>query len=187
MVLVTNLKNGSTFLFEGKPCQVVKYFHQKIGRGGATVRLTFRNLETGDLVERAFQSTAKFEEISTTKKQLQYLYSDSTNAIFMDPATFEQIEVSIKILGDDINFIKEGEEANVLFWDDKPLSVEIPPKIVLKVIETAPGVKGNTTSNIYKPAKLENGLSVKVPLFIKADDFIRVDTRTGEYIERVVN
>lgn len=105
----------------------------------------------------------------------------------MDPATFEQIEVSIKILGDDINFIKEGEEANVLFWDDKPLSVEIPPKIVLKVIETAPGVKGNTTSNIYKPAKLENGLSVKVPLFIKADDFIRVDTRTGEYIERVVN
>lgn len=185
MVLATDLKNGSTFLFEGKPCVVLKYFHQKLGRGGATVRLAYRNLATGTVVEKSFQSTAKFEETTTEKRKLQYLYSDSSNAVFMDPSSYEQVEVPLKILGEDLNYIKEGEEINVLFWEDRALSVDIPPKVVLEVIETTPGVKGNSATNIYKPAKLENGLSIKVPLFVKVGEKVRVDTRTGEYVERV--
>ncbi len=185
MVIATELKNGSTFLLEGKPCVVVKYFHQKLGRGGATVRITYRNLETGAFLERSFQSTAKFEEITTQKRQLQYLYNDGKNAIFMDPKTFEQIEIPTLIIGKDLKFIKEGQEVDILFWNDKPLSVELPPKVTLSVTETAPGVKGNSATNIFKTAKLENGVRVKVPLFIKVGDKIRVDTRTNEYVERV--
>src|SRR3989344_5194363 len=134
MISATALKNGTTFLLSGTPDRVVKYAHQKIGRGGATVKLSARNLVNGNLEEKTMNSTLKDDEI---------------------------------------------------FWGDKALSVEIPPKVTLTVVETDPGVKGNTASNIYKPAKLENGILIKVPLFIKSGDKIRVDTRTGEYVERV--
>lgn len=184
MIGVTDLKNGKTFLFEGKPYKVLKYFHQKIGRGGATVRVTVRNLATGQSEEKTFNSSHKVEEISTGKKELQYLYSDADTAYFMDPATYEQIEIPLSVVGDETAYIKEGEAVTVLFWGDKPLSIEIPPKVTLKVKETTPGVKGNSATNIYKQAVLENGAKVKVPLFIKTNDKIVVDTRTGEYVER---
>lgn len=184
MISATALKNGTSFLLSGVPYRVVKYAHQKIGRGGATVKLSVRNLENGNLEEKTMNSTLKVDEISTMKKKLTYLYQDGTNASFMDPMSFEQVEVPVKVLGDELTYIKEGESVDVLFWNDKALSVEIAPKVTLEVVETAPGVKGNSASNIYKPAELENGLSVKVPLFIKNGDKIRVDTRTGEYVER---
>lgn len=184
MIEATALKTGKTFLLEGKPYQVVKYSHQKIARGGGIVKLSVRNLETGSLEEKTLNSSVKLEEISTTKKSLQYLYNDGASAVFMDPTTYEQVEVPLGVVKDQLPFIKEGEEASVLFWSEKPLSVEIPPKVTLKVVDTTPGVRGNSATNIYKPAVLENGLKIKVPLFIKKGDKVRVDTRTGEYIER---
>ena len=180
----TDLKNGVTFLHYGKPYQVLKYNLIKLGRGRAYVKLTAKNLDSGSTEEISYQSNATVEDANTYKKKLQYLYKDGVNAYFMDGQTFEQIEIPLKVLGDQILFIKEGSESTVLFWDQKALSVEIPPKVALTVTQTDPGVKGNSASNIYKSAVLENGLKIKVPLFIKEGEKIRVDTRTSEYIER---
>ena len=168
----------------GRPYQVVKYNLIKMGRGSAYVKISAKNLESGANEEISYQSNASVEEANTSKRKLQYLYKNGSSAYFMDPRSFEQVEIPLKVLGDQILFVKEGAESMVLFWDDKPLSVDIPPKVVLKVAETDPGVKGNSASNIFKPAILENGLKIKVPLFIDAGEKIRVDTRTWEYIER---
>lgn len=185
MLIATDLKNNVTFLMEGKPCRVVKYAHMKVGRGSASVTVQYRNLENGKLEERTFQSTAHFEEISTQKRELQYLYKDTEVCYFMDPMNFEQVEIPLATLGDDVFYLKEGETANILFWGEKALQADIPPKVTLVVSETDPGVRGNSATNIYKSAVLENGLNVKVPLFIKVGDKVRVDTRSGEYMERV--
>jgi len=184
MIEVTELKAGVTFELDGKPYKVIKYFHQKLGRGGATVRLTLRNLSSGLQEEKSFSSDRKVDEINTLKKPLQFLYSDSVHTFFMDPKTYDQVEIPISILKEELPFIKEGETVDVLFWDDKALSINIPPKVSLRVVDTPPGVKGNSATNIYKPATLENNLSVKVPLFVNKGDRVVVDTRTGEYVER---
>jgi len=192
MVSATELKAGTTFLLDGRPYQVVKFSHSKIARGGATVRLSLRNLITGSLEEKTFNGTHKFDEISTTKRSMQYLFSDGEVASFIDPQTFEQVEAPSKLLEESLLYLKEGGQVSVLMWQDPEassepavLSVEIPPNVVLSIKETAPGVKGNSATNVFKPAKLENGLEVKVPLFMKVGDRVRVDTRSGEYIERV--
>jgi len=187
MALATDLKNGTAFLMDGKPYRVVKYTHQKIGRGGANVKLSVRNLENGNLEDKTMNSASKVDEISTQKKPLQYLFNDGNTATFMDQKTFNQTEIPFDLIKEQILFIKEGEMVDILFWEEKPLSVDISPKVTLSVTETAPGVKGNTASNMYKSAKLENGLSVKVPLFIKNGDKVRVDTRNGQYVERVTS
>jgi len=184
MIDATELKSGKTFLFQNVPYVVVKYFHQKIGRGGANVKLSLRNLKNGNLEEKTFNSNAKVEEISVVKKQLQYLYSDSERAFFSDPVTFDQTEIYLSKIAKEIEFIKEGETVSVLFWEEIPLSIEIPPKVTMKVKSTSPGVKGNSAANIYKQAVLESGMKVKVPLFIGVGEEIRIDTRTGEYVER---
>jgi elongation factor P len=184
MISSTDLKNGTTFLSDGKPYKVVKYSHIKIARGGATVKVTAKNLETGSVEDKTYSSNVKVEDINTRKKRLQLLYVDGDNVFFIDPNTYEQVEIAVSIVKDELLFIKEGEKVDVLFWDDKALSVDIPPKVVLEVVDTDPGVKGNSASNVYKQAKLENGLSIKVPLFIENGDKIRVDTRTSEYVER---
>lgn len=184
MINATSLRIGSAFLYESRPFKVTKYELIKMGRGGATVKVNCVNLETGSNVEHAFSSNLTFEEVDLKKQTLQYLYRDAKNAIFMDSKTFDQVEIPLAVLGAGISYVKEGENINVLFWDDKPLSIELSPKVVLAVKETDPGVKGNSATNIYKPAVLENGLKLKVPLFVNTGDKIRVDTRTGEYIER---
>ena len=190
-VNATDLRAGIAFLYEGKPFKVTKYQLIKMGRGGATVRVNFVNLETFANVEHAFSSNLSFELIILTKKKLQYLYKDAKVAYFMNNDNYEQIEVPLSILGNDVNYIKEGGEVDVLFWADPPkgdagraMSVDLPPKITLEVIDCDPGVKGNSASNYLKSATMENGLKVKVPLFIKQGEKIRVDTRTGEYVER---
>lgn len=184
MINATDLKNGVAFLHYGKPYQVSKYSLIKMGRGGAVVKISARNLVTGANEEISYSSNNSVVEARTSKKILQYLYKDGVNAYFMDPGSYDQVEIPLSILGDQIKFIKEGENVNVYFWEDKALSVELSPKIVLEVSQTDPGVKGNSATNIYKPAILENGLKIKVPLFVNKGDKIRVDTRTGEYIER---
>jgi len=184
MINATELKNGTTFLHYRKPYQVIKYTHIKIGRGGALVKVNVRNLETGSVDNFSFSAELTFDEADTQKRKLQYLYADKLVVVFMDPKTFEQVEIPLAVLGSQIKFAKEGETIDVLFWEDKALSVELQPKVTLKVAQTDPGVKGNSTSNMYKPAILENGLELKVPLFIKIGDLIRVDTRNGSYVER---
>ena len=184
MISATDLKNGTTFEMDGKPFIVQKFAHQKIARGGGTVKLSLRNLSTGKVEEKTFQSTVKFDEIDTSKKRLQFLYSDGENAVFMTPDTFEQVEIPLEIVGEQIVFVKEGEDVNVLFWEGKALSVEIPPSVIATIADTDPGIKGNSASNMYKSATLDNGLQVRVPLFIKIGDKVKVDTRTFEYLER---
>lgn len=180
----TSLRAGSAFLYEGKPFLVLRYNLIKIGRGGATVKVSAKNLETGSLTEQAFSSNLSFEEVNLAKKKLQYLYQDGSNLVFMNPQTYEQVEIAKSLAGEQLAFIKEGEELDVLFMDDKALSVDLPPKVTLTVKECDPGVRGNSATNLYKPAVLENGLKVKVPLFIKVGEKVRIDTRNGEYVER---
>jgi elongation factor P len=182
---VTDLKNGATFLYYGKPYQVIKYSLIKMGRGGAVVKLNVRNIETGSVEEKSFSSNVAVDEVNTAKRKLQYLYKDTVNTVFMDPVTFDQVEIPLAVLGESLVFLKEGESVDVLFWDERALSVDLPPKVTLTVTQTDPGVKGNSATNIYKPAILENGLKLRVPLFIRTGEKIRVDTRTGEYVERV--
>ncbi len=184
MISSTELKNGVAFLHYGKPFQVVKYSLIKMGRGGAVVKVMARNLEDGSNQEISFSSNVNVDEANTTKRSLQFLYKDAINAVFMDPRSFEQIEIPLEVLGDQILFVKEGAESTILFWDDKALSVDIPPKVILEVAETDPGIKGNSASNFMKSATLENGLKIKVPLFIEKGEKIKVDTRSWEYIER---
>jgi elongation factor P len=184
MLSATDLKNGTTFAHYEKPYQVIKYSLIKMGRGGAVVKLKAKNLESGAIEEISFSSNAAVDEVNTYKKKLQYLYKSGDSVIFMDPKTFEQAEIPLTVLVDAATFLKEGQEVDVLFWDEKPLSVEIAPSVNLAVVECDPGVKGNSATNIYKPARLENGLRVKVPLFIKVGDRIKVDTKTGQYLER---
>lgn len=191
MISSTELRAGKTFQIEQIPYQVIKYEHIKIGRGGATVRTTARNLQSGRVEEMTFSTSQTIEAIQTVKKRLQYLYSDDEVSTFIDPQTYEQVEVKKAILENQLPFLKEGQNVDVLFWTgggdsgkDEPLGVDLPPKVTLCVAETDPGVKGNSATNIYKSATLENGLTVRVPLFIKVGDQVRVDTRTSEYIER---
>jgi len=184
MIEATELKNGTTFLSGNEPYKVIKYNFIKLGRGGAIVRVTAKNLESGSTEEKTFSSNNKVEDISTNKKLLQYLYTSGSSVFFMDPKSFEQVQIPYSIIESEIKYIKEGQEATVLFWDDKPLAIEVQPKVVMEVVDTPPGVKGNTASNIYKPATLENGIIVKVPLFVKKGEKIVVDTRSGEYVER---
>ncbi len=187
MVEATALKAGKTFVMDGTPFVVIKYELQKIARGGGTVKLSVRNLRNGQLEQKTMNSSAKVQEITTSKRPLQFLYADDDLVSFMDPESFEQVEIPRNLVEYELAFIKEGETVNVMFWDDNPLSVEIAPKVTLEVVDTAPGVKGNSATNVFKPAKLENGLEIKVPLFIKNGDKIRVDTRNGEYVERVTH
>lgn len=184
MIKATDLKNGITFLHFSRPYQVIKYSLIKMGRGGAVVKISARNLETGSIEEISYSSNNSVEEANTSKRKLQFLYKDATSAVFLDPATYEQTEIPLKVLGKDITFVKEGGNVDVFFWDVKALSMALPPKVEFRVAQTDPGVKGNTTSNIYKSAVLENGLKTKVPLFIKVGDRVRIDTRTGDYVER---
>lgn len=184
MINSTDLKNGVAFLHHGKPYQVVNYSLIKMGRGGATVKLIARNLEMGSTEEISFSSNVSVEEADTLKRILQYLYNDGTNAVFMDGKTFEQVEVPLSVLGDQIKYLNDGDSVVVLFWGEKALSIDLPPKVTVEIAETDPGVKGNSVSNLYKPAKTANGLLVKVPLFINKGEKVVVDTRNGSYVER---
>lgn len=185
MIASTQLRNGTTFMRNEQPHKVIEYALIKMGRGGATVKITARNLITGAVINDSYSSNIKVEEVATSKKRLQYLYQDGSIATFMDPSSFDQVEVPVKVIANEIKFTKEGESVDIMFWGDRVLSIDLPPKVSLEVVDTDPGVKGNSASNLYKDAILENNIKVRVPLFINKGDKVRVDTRTSEYVERV--
>lgn len=183
MIPVTNLRNGTTFEDGGQIYQVLHYEHIKMGRGTATIKLKVKNVKTGTTNFKSFISGAKVNAASLDKKELQFLYRDQNLLSFMDPKTFNQLNIPQDKLDDD-QFLKEGEVYTVSFYQDLPLGIILPPKMELKVVETGPGIRGNSTSNIYKDAILENGMKVRVPLFIKIGDRILVDTKTHAYHEK---
>src|SRR5581483_6376735 len=182
MISVTELRAGTVFEESGQLFQVLSYEHIKMGRGSANIKVKVRNIRTGSTIEKSFINGAKVVDIQINKKHLQYLYADSDFVYFMDPKSYEQIQIPIKIVPE-YRFLKEGEEYGVSYLNDEPLSLLLPPKVDLKVIETGPNIKGNSASNIYKDATLENNVNTKVPLFIKIGDTVRIDTRSGEYSE----
>lgn len=184
MIAVQELRAGTIFGDQGQIFKVLSYEHIKTGRGSANIRVKVNNVRTGATIEKSFINSAKVQELTVSKKDLQFLYKDSQNLFFMNPSTFEQISVPLKTIGNDVYFLKEGESFNISFLQDEALSVNLPPKMDFMVMETAPGVRGNSATNVFKEAVLENGMKVKVPLFIKDGDKIRVDTRTGNYSER---
>lgn len=184
MIAVQELRAGIIFEDQGQIFKVLSYEHIKTGRGSANIHLRVSNIRTGATVEKSFINSAKVQEINVLKKDLQYLYKDIESAYFMNPVSFEQVSVPLKIIGDDSYYLKEGETFNLSFLEDEPLSINLPPKMDFTVMDTPPGVRGNSVSNVFKEAVLENGLTVKVPMFIKNGDKIRVDTRTSTYTER---
>ena len=182
MISVTDLKRGTIFEDEGQIFQVLSYEHIKLGRGSATIKVKVKNLKSGSTTERGFINGAKVNSVSVQRKELQYLYKDSDFAYFMDPKTFEQIPASLSRI--EHAYLKDGGTFFVKFLDNQPLSLELPPKMEFKVEETGPSLRGNSATNIYKDAILENGIKTKVPLFITIGDVIRIDTRTGQYSEK---
>lgn len=184
MIAVQELRAGTIFEDQGQIFKVLSYEHIKTGRGSANIHVKVSNIRTGATTEKSFINSAKVQDILVSKKDLQYLYKDGEGAYFMDPSTFEQVSVPLKTLGSDIYYLKEGQNFNISFLEDEALSINLPPKMDFLIVETAPGVRGNSATNVFKEAILENGLTVKVPLFIKNGDKVKIDTRTGIYTER---
>jgi elongation factor P len=185
MIPVTDLRAGTVFEQEGQLWQVIQYEHIKMGRGSATIKVRVRNVRSGTVTEKSFISGNKVEDAQVERRKVQFLYQDAQEYVFMDSETFEQFPLSLSQLQGQEKFLKEGLEVDLLTYQGQSLGLELPRSLELTVTETGPGVKGNSVSNIYKPAVLENGLSVNVPLFINEGDRVRVDTRSGEYVERV--
>ena len=183
MISVTDLRSGTTYEEDGQFLTVLSYEHIKMGRGWANIKVKVRNIKTGTLIDKSYINGAKVRDMQVLKKEMQYLYKDEDFVYFMDPQTFEQTGIPLKIVPDHM-YLKEGENFIVSILDNEPLSVQFPPKMVFRVIETAPGVKGNSATNVFKDAELENGIKTKVPLFINTNELIRVDTRTGAYCEK---
>jgi elongation factor P len=184
MISAGDFRNGVTFELDGNVVQVVEFQHVKPGKGAAFVRTKFKNVITGAVVERSFNPTDKYPTAFVERKDMQYLYADGDLYYFMDMETYEQEPISKSVLGDSFAFVKENMEVKVLSYKGKVFGVEPPFFVELQVTQTDPGFKGDTATNATKPAVLETGAEVKVPLFINEGDMIRIDTRTGEYMER---
>ncbi len=185
MTDTSQFKNGLKVILDGNPFTMVYFQHVKPGKGGAFVRTKVKNLLNGRTIERTFRSGEKVELADIQEKSMQYLYQEGENLVFMDQQTYDQIPIPPDVIGDAIDFMLENMEVDVLFWNGRPVNIELPNYIVARVVNSDPGVKGDTSSGATKPATLECGATIQVPLFIKEGDMLRVDTRTGEYSERV--
>lgn len=183
MASVTDLRNGAVFEHEGQAYQVLSYEHIKMGRGSATIKVKVRNIRTGSTTEKSFINGEKVDLLALQKKDLQYLYRDETSAYFMDPLSFEQVSVPLKKL-EGYTYLKDGGTFSISFLEEEPIALNLPPKMELKILETGPSLRGNSATNIYKDAILENGMKTKVPLFIDEGDTVRIDTRTNAYSEK---
>ncbi len=184
MVTAGDFRNGVTFEMEGKVYQIVEFQHVKPGKGAAFVRTKIRNVIEGSVIERTFNPTEKFPTAFVERKDMEYSYSDGDLYYFMDSETYELVPVSQNELDDNFKFVKENMVCKVLSYKGKVFGVEPPTFVELAVTQTDPGFAGNTATNATKPATLETGCEIRVPLFINEGDVIRIDTRTGEYMER---
>lgn len=184
MIDTSDFKTGLTIELDGDPCKIVDFQHVKPGKGAAFVRTKIKNLKTGASIERTFRPGEKFQDAIMERQQMQYLYYDGENYVFMDNNTFEQATLSEVQLGGSEKFLKENMDCLITSFKGEVMEVELPNTVELKVVETEPGIKGSTASGGSKPATLETGAVVNVPFFVNVDDVLRIDTRTGAYIER---
>jgi elongation factor P len=184
MISAGEFRNGVTFEMDGQVMQVVEFQHVKPGKGAAFVRTKMKNVITGAVVETSFNPTAKFENAYVERKEMEYSYNDGDLYYFMDLETYDMLPIGKEVLSDGFRFVKENMNCTVSSYKGKVFAVDAPNFVELEVTETDPGFAGNTATNATKPAKLETGAEVKVPLFIEPGERIRVDTRTGEYLER---
>ena len=186
MTISTNqFKNGTHIEIDGKIWKIIEFQHVKPGKGGAFVRTKLRRIEDGSVIDKTFRAGEKFRPVRTESKKMQYLYDSGDAAVFMDSTDYDQIEIPKESLGDSMKWVLANDEVDVLFVDEQPSDVQVPSAIELKVVQTDPGLKGDTASGGgNKPATLEPGVVVQVPLFVEEGDSVRVDTRSGEYISR---
>jgi len=181
----SQFRNGLKIEIDGEPFTMTYFQHVKPGKGGAFVRTKIKNLRTGRVLDKTFRSGEKVDEAEVEDKRMQFLYMDGEQLVFMDTSTYDQIPFSAEQVGDARKYLKENLDVDVLFWRGKPINIELPSFVEAVVSQTDPGMKGDTASGATKPATIETGAVVQVPLFIKEGEKIRVDTRSGEYVERV--
>ena len=181
----SDFKNGLKIDIDGAPWVITYFQHVKPGKGGAFVRTKVKNLLNGKTVDKTFRAGEKVTEAEVEERTMQYLYNDGESCIFMDSKDYEQIPIGDDVIGESGKFLLENAEVDVLFWKGNPVNIELPSFVEVVVEKSDPGVKGDTSSNVTKPATVETGATIQVPLFINEGDKVRVDTRTGEYVERV--
>ncbi|MFC2133242.1 elongation factor P [Bacteroidota bacterium] len=188
MADTSDFRNGLIIKFKNNLYTITEFQHVKPGKGGAFVRTTLKNLRTGKVLDNTFRSGESVEVVRVERRKYQFLYKESAGMVLMDNDTYEQLTVPLDSFGDGHKFLKEGEEVELLVDENEQIiSVDIPIFVALKVVETEPGFKGDTATNVLKPAKMETGVQINVPLFINEDDVLKIDTRSGEYVERVKN
>lgn len=184
MLGINDLKTGTTFEESGQPWLVLTYEHSKMGRGGAVLRTKIKNLLTGATVQKTFQGSDKFEPVTLERKRAQYLYEDSGNYFFMDEVSFEQFALDANTARESAKYVKEGDSIQLQYYKGKPINIDLPIKVQLKVTHAEKADKGNTATAATKPVELETGVIINAPMFIKEGDTIVVDTRDGSYVER---
>ena len=184
MISAGEFRNGVTFEMDGQVMQVIEFQHVKPGKGAAFVRTKMRNVITGGVVEKAFSPTDKFNEARIDRREMQYLYNDGDLYYFMDQETFEQEPIGKDLIGDNFKFVKEEMVCTIRSYQGKPFSVEPPMFVELEVTDCEPGVRGDTATGSSKGATVETGANIRVPFFINTGDIVKIDTRTGEYLER---
>lgn len=183
-ITTNDLRTGITLLIDGTLFQVSDFQHVKPGKGHAFVRTTLKNSRTGAVIDRTFRAGEKVEQAIVDKSEMQYLYRDSDDIVFMNNSTYDQIHVPLTTLGDAAGYLVEGSTVLMVMFSDEVIGVELPASVELNISETEPGIQGDRVSGARKPATLETGLVVQVPLFVNPEDRIKVDTRTGEYMTR---
>ena len=184
MVSTSEIRRGMTIDLDGQLLKILEVDHQKIGRGSAQVKISFRNLRTGANTVNTFQAGAKFNDVRLERETDQYQYQDGEEFHFMNTETFDQVMLRDDQIGDVKYYIREGDTVDILTYNGEPIDLEIPPSVILEITNTEPGIKGDTATGATKPAMTETGLRVLVPLFVNTGDKVKVDTRTGKYVER---
>ena len=184
MISTSQFKSGVIIKYNNDLCEIIEFQLVKMQQRQPIVSTKLKNIKTGNVVEQKFRSGDKFEDVFLEDKPIQYLYHEGNKFHFMDSETYHEVVVNAELLGEKVNFLKENSDVIGRYWDEELLSVELPASVVLKVTETEPGVRGDTAKSGTKPAKVETGATIKVPLFVNSGDQIRVDTRTGQYLER---
>ena len=182
---ITEIRKNLKVTIDGAPYTVIEFQFVKPGKGQAFTRTKLRNLITANVIERTFKSNESLEKADVEDREYSFSYKEGDNYVFMETRNFEQIHIGADLLGDAKDFMLDGMVVDILFWNDKPIGVTAPTFVELKVAQTEPGFKGDTSSNTLKPAKMETGVTVMVPLFINEGETLRIDTRTGDYCERV--
>ncbi len=184
MLNFNQIKTGKVIKLNAEPYIIIKTDHHKMGRGGAVLKVKCRNLINGSIQERTYQGAEKADEAETETKKANFMYKDKDEAYFMDNANYEQFNLPIEEIGEASLFLKDGTDVDVLYFESKPVSISLPVKMDFKVVSAPPGVKGNSAGNVNKQVEIETGAKINVPMFIDEGDIIRINTETGEYVER---